>query len=344
LVVIDPSPGTDLIVAPDAFLQWAHVPSRLMFEGADRRVPQLTIAIPTFRRGALLIEAVRSAIEQDWAAPFEVIVVDNDPASAGVVPLLEALPQLAQANFRYFINAENTGMFGNWNRSIELARAEWYTMLHDDDLLEPDFASQMMPILKSEPAIDGMICRRTFVGPAASSSISKRLKLARRLGTIMRFRGRTTRRYKASRFFWAASNPVGLIAPKKELIALGGFQPDEYPNADHYFQLRFAIKYRLYEMQDYLVRIRMQENEAFQPGVWLRMVVGFHFLRDKMAGSVVPRWWIRMSGLILERERQMSLKSSHPLTRKMLEEPTGVVLPRDRPVLLVLLKGLLGGY
>jgi glycosyltransferase involved in cell wall biosynthesis len=333
-----------LLNVPDAFAQWAQVPSHLVFEGTDRRPPRLTIAIPTFRRGALLVEAVRSAVEQDWSKPFEVIVVDNDPESAGATPLLEALPQLAAANFRYFVNTGNTGMFGNWNRSIELARSEWYTMLHDDDLLEPDFASRMMPILERNPKIEGVICRRVVFGPTMANSRNMPLKLARRIGTELRFRGRTTRRFNADRFFWSATNPVGLIARKQDLIALGGYQPDEYPTSDHYLQLRFAMKHRLYESRDYLVRIRLQENESMRPEIGFRMAIDFHHLRTKMAGRVVPRWWARMSGLILERQRQMSYKTDHPVARETMEQAAGIKLPRDRPALLVALKGLLGGY
>lgn len=333
-----------LLDVPDAFAQWAHVPSRLVFEGADRRHPELSICIPTFRRDDLLIEAVRSAIGQDWTAPFEVIVIDNDPESTGADALVGALPELVKANFRYYVNTQNTGMFGNWNRSVELARAEWHTMLHDDDLLQPDFASKMMPILARDPTIDGVICRRILFGPTVTRNKGVPLMLARRLGTEIRFRGGTTRRFEAKRFFWSAPNPVGLIARKKDLIALGGYQPGEYPTSDHYFQLRFAMKHRLHEVRDYLVRIRIQENESMRPEVGFRMAVGFHHLRRRMAGSVVPRWWAGMSGLILERQRQMSLGSDHPVSRESLEQAAGIRLPRDHPVLLVLLKGILGGY
>jgi glycosyltransferase involved in cell wall biosynthesis len=334
-----------LLDVPNAFAQWAQVPSRLVFEGADHRAPLLTIAIPTFRRGALLVEAVRSAVEQDWTEPFEVIVVDNDPESTGVAPLLEALPQLADVNFRYFVNVENTGMFGNWNRSIELARAEWYTILHDDDLLQPEFASRMMAILDHNPEFDGVICRRDVFGPTVVPRRSRVLDLARRLGTEVRFRGKGTRRFRPDRFFWSATNPVGLIARKRDLIALGGYQPGEWPSSDHYFQLRFALKHRLIEARDYLVRIRLLENESIKPETYLRMAVDFHHLRAKMAGSVVPHWWMHASGLILAEQRKILCNSDYPVTREAMEDATGARLPRGpHPRLLTGIKAMLGGF
>jgi len=330
----------DWFDVPNAFAQWAHVPSRLVFEGADRRAPRLTIAIPTFRRGALLIEAVASAIDQLWTEPFEVIVVDNDPDSEGAAPLLAALPRLAQANFRYYINAENTGMFGNWNRSIELARAEWYTMLHDDDLLVPQFASRMMAVLDRDRSIDGLTCQRLFFGPEVPTTRPSPLAaIARRVGTEGRFGGKRVRRFGPRRFFWWATSPVGLIVRKQDCIALGGYQPGEWPSADYYFQLRFAIRHRLFESRDHLVRIRSQENESLKPETAMSILVGAHVLRARMAGTVVPRWWLKLSGMMLERYRP-----TYGFTRDAVEEATGVKLPRDRRALFIVCKGLTGGY
>lgn len=330
-----------LLNVPDAFAQWSHVPSRLIFEGADRRTPKLSICIPTFRRPDLLVEAVASAIEQDWEEPFEVVVVDNDPASTFAEVLREQLPAVERANFRYYVNTENTGMFGNWNRSIELARAPWYTMLHDDDLLERNFASTMMTALARHPEIEGLVCRRRFfVGHELSAPQSLPKELALRLVRDTPYRGRQVRPYGAHHFFWHCDNPVGLICKKADLIALGGYQPDEYPSSDHYFQLRFAIKHRLYECRDYLTRIRFEESESARPEVFLRMLIGFHHLREKMAGTVVPRWWLRASGLIMQRQRQRD----NPPDLQVVQEATGVTLPKNRPYLLATLRILAGGY
>ena len=334
------------IEAPrDAFADTAHIPSHLAFRGDGDREPALTIAIPTFRRFELLVEAVRSALVQRFDGHVEVIVVDNDPDSDGAARLVALLPELAHANFRYYVNAENIGMFGNWNRCIELGRGEWHTLLNDDDLLDPEFVSRMMPILQRDPAIDGVICRRIVFGPTVQPRRGRLRNVARRLGSELRFRGKGTRRFRPDRFFWSATNPVGLIARKRDLLAMGGYQPDEWPSSDHYFQLRFALTHRLVEARDYLVRIRLQENESIKPETYLKMAVGFHHLRAKMAGGVVPRWWLRTSGLILAEQRSILCNSGYPVTREAMEQATGARLPqRPRPMLLLGIKALLRGY
>jgi hypothetical protein len=169
--------------------------------------------------------------------------------------------------------------------------------------------------------------------------------MARHLGTEIRFRGRGTRRFRPDRFFWSATNPVGLIARKRDLIALGGYQPEEWPSSDHYFQLRFALKHRLVEARDYLVRIRLLENESVKPETYLRMAIDFHHLRARMAGDVVPRWWMWASGLILAEQRKILCDSDHPVTREAMQSETGAWLPR-RPhrMLLTGIKALLRGF
>jgi glycosyltransferase involved in cell wall biosynthesis len=130
--------------------------------GADDRAPLVTIAIPTFRRPETLVEAVASALSQSFGEPFEIVVADNNPASRDAERLLDALPQLANANFRYLVNRENVGMYGNHNVCLLAARGEWVTILHDDDLLDPDFLSTMFAELKARPDTDGLVCRKRF--------------------------------------------------------------------------------------------------------------------------------------------------------------------------------------
>lgn len=123
----------------EAFADTAHIRSEEVFVGADRTPPRLTIALPTCRRHDLLVEAVASALSQDWKEPFEVMVVDDDPAGDGCARLRSALPAVDTANFRYLRNRRNLGMYPNHNRCVTEARGAWISILHDDDLLDPDF-------------------------------------------------------------------------------------------------------------------------------------------------------------------------------------------------------------
>ena len=340
-------------VAPrDAFLDNAHVPSRLLFESQSNDDPLLTIAIPTFRRFDLLVEAVESALHQRCGFPVEVIVVDNDPETDGVPRLLERLPELAGSNFRYYVNAENIGMFGNWNRCIELGRGEWHTLLNDDDLLDPDFCASMFDAFACHPAFDALICRKRTLDQrhaAATSAIPARdgtgKAAVRRAWVEARFRGRVARHLPASKFFFGSlvGNTVGLVARKAQLLGLGGYHPEDYPSADHYFMARLAARHRFGEVRHILASIRIAENESARPEVIRGFVRRNQELRERMAGVTVPRWWLRISPLIVARHRAI-LRSMFDgdVTDEQVRADLGMPAVRDRKRLFYATCALLG--
>lgn len=103
--------------------------------------PRLSIAIPTYRRFDLLAEALSSALAQRFEIPIEILIVDNDPDNDAVA--LDAMHVFMDQPVSYYKNDTNVGMVMNWNRCLELARGEYVTILHDDDLLEPGFAEEV---------------------------------------------------------------------------------------------------------------------------------------------------------------------------------------------------------
>jgi len=347
----------------DAFADWRHVASELVFEGrrpeggaraGDR--PLVTIAIPTFNRLHLLIKAVASAIAQDFDLPVEVIVVDNDPASTNCAALLERLPQLRSANFRYYRNPENLGMFGNWNRCIELGQGTWHTLLNDDDLLDPDFCARMFAAFEAQPEFDALICRKRTLDqrqgeqrqgattPAPASS-RKGKAVLRRAYLEARFHGRTARHLPANKFFFGSlvGNTVGLVARKDQLLAGGGYQPEDYPSADQYFMARLASRHRLGEVRHILASIRIAENESARPEVIRGFILRNQQLRERMAGEVVPRWWLRFSALTVARHRAI-LRASFggQVSDAEVRADLGLPVVKDRKRLFYATCALLG--
>ena len=334
----------------DTFADWAHVRSTLVFEGDDRREPMLTIAIPTFRRGDLLCEAVESAAGQVFHRPIEIIVVDNDPNSDNAARLLERFPHLRGMNFRYYVNPENIGMFGNWNRCIELGRGEWHSLLNDDDLLAPRFAAEMFAILDAHREIEGMICRKRPFGdgaPAAGQADGRGRRLVKRLWTELRFRGRGERHFGADKFFWGSpvGNTVGMIARKQDLIDIGGYRPEDYPSADHLMMTRFAMRHRFAEARATLASIRIEENESARPDVLKGFIERNQALRRAMAGTVVPAWWTkRFSALTVARHRAVLARYfGARISDAELQQLSGMSVVKDRKWAYLLACGLLGG-
>ena len=83
----------------------AGLTSECLFEGAVHidhasTASTLTIAIPTYRRPGLLKETVASVLAQTDLDGVELVIVEDDPASADADRLLAALPGLRDIAFR----------------------------------------------------------------------------------------------------------------------------------------------------------------------------------------------------------------------------------------------------
>lgn len=289
----------------DAVSDTAHIASEEMFVGVDRTPAKLTIAIPTYRRPDLLAQAVASALAQDWSEPFEVIVVDNDPASDGCARLRTAVPGIAAANFRYLRNCQNLGMFPNHNRCVAEARSEWITILHDDDLLDSDWARRMFAQLCSDPRIDGLVCRKRVVDERAVPFRHSRLgRVARKAQSLAQFGLKPTRVIDARKLFWGCvtGNTVGFVCRTSHIRALGGFYPEEHPSSDYWFYARFAARYRLAETKGTHASICGGVNSLQAPETQISALKMGYRLQQALAGSLLPAYFARLIPALMSRQ------------------------------------------
>ncbi len=96
--------------------------------------PLVTIGLSTYNRAdGYLQNALRSALEQTYPN-LEIVVSDN-----GSTDHTEAyVESFADARVRYFKQAQNIGANANFNFCLEQARGDYFLLLHDDDVLDPD--------------------------------------------------------------------------------------------------------------------------------------------------------------------------------------------------------------
>ncbi|NYT04893.1 MAG: glycosyltransferase family 2 protein [Methanomicrobiales archaeon] len=111
-------------------------------------IPRVSICIPTYNRAAMVGRAIKSALEQTYA-DLEVIVVDN----ASDDNTEEVVRSFLDPRLSYRKNAENLGLFGNFNRCLEEARGEIIHILHSDDAIEPDFTARCVAFFDAHPGV-----------------------------------------------------------------------------------------------------------------------------------------------------------------------------------------------
>jgi len=110
--------------------------------------PLVSICIPTYNRAGMITRAIDSALGQTYRN-IEVIVVDNasnDNTDAVVATY-------ADERLTYVKNERNLGLFGNFNRCIELATGKFLHILHSDDYIDPDFTARCIAFFHEHPTV-----------------------------------------------------------------------------------------------------------------------------------------------------------------------------------------------
>lgn len=120
----------------------------------------LSVVIPTFNGGSLLIESVESALAQTYAA-LDVTVVDDgstDPDS------LRIQDEISERERVRLVRQANSGVAGAINAGIRASRGKYILILADDDLIEPTYATKAIAVLENTADVGVVYCRARKFG------------------------------------------------------------------------------------------------------------------------------------------------------------------------------------
>lgn len=110
--------------------------------------PLVSICIPTYNRASMAGDAIRSALSQSYKN-IEVLVVDNASTDA----IRDVVASFSDPRLRLIVNPRNLGLFGNFNRCVELARGSYVHILHSDDSIEPGFTETCVRFMEENPSV-----------------------------------------------------------------------------------------------------------------------------------------------------------------------------------------------
>jgi glycosyltransferase involved in cell wall biosynthesis len=106
--------------------------------------PHVSIVIPTFRRPEQAVEAARSALEQDYAGAFEIVLVDNDPGGSAL-DLLGAVRADAKHSVA-IVYEPRAGVANARNAGVRAASGKFIAFLDDDEVAQPRWLSELMRV------------------------------------------------------------------------------------------------------------------------------------------------------------------------------------------------------
>lgn len=259
----------DIYQSRDAYQIYRHIPTRQVI-GNALQDPFFTIIIPTYLRPDTLAASIQSAISQVGFADYEILIISNDPNGAEG-KTREIIDSFACEKIAYYVNSENIGMSGNWNRAVELAKGNYIVMLHDDDLLGPYCLATLHQCIEKNN-------RPAMVGCGA-------INFSDTLPTFEKPEQLHCRRITKQSFFFGRYLQIAGMTFRKDLaLALGGFDENCYPAADTVFIYQCLLHGQVINIDNNLVGYRKGVNESLSGNTMKNIILKTEQIRRSIAG------------------------------------------------------------
>src|SRR5947209_19784384 len=123
--------------------------------------PFWSVMIPAYNpRADYLEETLRSVLQQDPGPEQMQIEVIDDCSKDSTA--FEVTHRVGAGRVTFHRESENRGLANAWNRCIERARGHWVHILHQDDIVLPDFYNRMRKGAERSDA-GAIFCRHAFI-------------------------------------------------------------------------------------------------------------------------------------------------------------------------------------
>ena len=209
------------------------VESKLVYGHKRQTKPLVSIVMPIYNQIDFLKSAIQSCLNQDSSIDYDIVIVDNNHPEFQKVNE-EIVKSFNSDKILYYVNLQNIGACGNWNRCIDLADGEYLTYCHNDDML----AEGSLKALTSE--IDPRNPHRLIVGYYNVIDKDGRVTSTPRNGLYRRLK------HNYSNFLLVINNPsngCGTLYHRESMLAIGGFNDDYTPCPDYAINATYIDKF-----------------------------------------------------------------------------------------------------
>lgn len=114
-------------------------------EGAQVKVPKVSVCIPVYNGELFIGEAIDSVLKQDYDA-IEIIVNDN-ASTDKTTDIVRSYILLQPDKIRLYENESNIGMANNWNKVINKSTGDYFVLLSADDTLRLGMIRRCMAVM-----------------------------------------------------------------------------------------------------------------------------------------------------------------------------------------------------
>ncbi|QAB15786.1 glycosyltransferase family 2 protein [Hydrogenovibrio thermophilus] len=264
----------------DNFSVYSHVKTELVHGVPNFDGSIVSIMIPTFKRPHLLREAIESALNQNCDLKYNVIVVDNDDIGESWKDVEELVGSFNAENLYLFRNNQNIGMFGNWNRCIELCPTEKVIILNDDDLLDISFIAQMSLYMHENELV---VCNHKKFGTKHREGNIKKALDKFKLFLEKLLKGKCySYAHEDILFYGPTAGTLGVIFNKSHMKKIGGFDEAYFPISDYEFFYRYWKNFGVCKVNEVLASYRISENESLKIETLRNFLIKEYLLRNEI--------------------------------------------------------------
>ena len=247
-----------------------------------------------------LKNAIESALTQDSFDDYKVVIVDNDESGKNESVVLK----FDSSKIVYYRNEKNIGLFGNWNRCVQLANSEWITFLHSDDMLSNDFLKTMCKVVKEHPEIDQLACDYEIYN--IDDNVEEVLLKS---GTNHRCLKCTE--VLAEEYHEAMVTSVkGALIKRDLMLEIGGFKDkDDGPGLGDYIAMtKYAYYYHTYLLSGVFYYNGWGKNDSINVSIWYPELVSNYYMQlffAEKARFFSKKWKLyRAKSLLVKRAKE----------------------------------------
>lgn len=292
----------DFLENVDYFDYYKDIETKLILGSWPQDKVFLSIILPVYDHPQEFIRrAINSALNQPCSYDFRLLVIDDYAKQTTPTETELYLRELNSEKVVYYKNQKNLGVFGNWNRAIQLSKSEWVTFLHSDDFMQDNLLENMGRIIGEHPEIDQLCCNYRMLDFVRNEIVPNN-----------EYRGKACRRkvhkVKACEYLHEMPTSVkGSFYNREKLMALGGFRPQDiaFGLDDYTLMLRFAHYYNTYLIDEVLYLNCWGHNDSLNTKHWFPQLISDYYMwlyfAEKENFLLKPLYKLRARHLTIER-------------------------------------------
>jgi glycosyltransferase involved in cell wall biosynthesis len=123
--------------------------------------PFWSIMIPTYNRDTYLEKTIMSVLKNDFnSKDVQIEIVDNCSTQVDIEKLIK---KIGDPRVTFFKQPFHVSMSENWTTCIQRAKGQWVHILHDDDMVLPDFYKKYSEFIQNYPDVAMIFCRSIII-------------------------------------------------------------------------------------------------------------------------------------------------------------------------------------